>query len=181
MRTAPLALAALALIACERENRRFREVASTATATPAVTMSDLRAGATPATEAVDHPYLSNAWAIAEGKRLFTWFNCAGCHSPNGGGAMGPPLTDEEWIYGAEPENIFATIVQGRPNGMPAWGGRLSNQQVWQLVAYVRTLSGMQRKDVRPGRRDGMLGKESEHRRTPRTPTPPPAPPASVQP
>lgn len=181
MRALTMALAAAALVACERENRRFREVASTATASPAVTMSDLRAGAVAVVDTVDHPYLENAWAIAEGKRLYTWLNCAGCHSPNGGGAMGPPLTDEEWIYGAEPENIFATIVQGRPNGMPAWRGKLSNQQVWQLVAYVRTLSGMQRKDVRPGRPDGMLGKESEQRRTPRTPTPSPAPPASVQP
>jgi cytochrome c oxidase cbb3-type subunit 3 len=95
--------------------------------------------------------------------------------------MGPPLTDEEWIYGAEPENIFATITGGRPNGMPAFGGKLSNQQVWQLVAYVRTLSGLARKDVKPSRNDAMTEKESEIRRPPREPSSNTTPPASVQP
>ena len=41
----------------------------------------------------------------------------------GGGGIGPPLMDDRWIYGSAPENIYASIVQGRPNGMPAWGGR----------------------------------------------------------
>jgi cytochrome c oxidase cbb3-type subunit 3 len=181
MRVCSLVLLAIALAGCERENRRFREIASTASTTPVVTQSELRAGGPSDALTVDHPYLHNAWAAAEGKRLFTWMNCAGCHSPNGGGAMGPPLTDEEWIYGAEPENIFATITGGRPNGMPAFGGKLSNQQVWQLVAYVRTLSGLARKDVKPSRNDAMTEKESEIRRPPREPSSNTTPPASVQP
>jgi cytochrome c oxidase cbb3-type subunit 3 len=171
----------MVLFACERENRRFREVASTATTTPVVMQSELRAGGGPGDVAMDHPYLRNAWAISEGKRLFSWMNCAACHSPNGGGAMGPPLSDEEWIYGVDPENIFATISAGRPNGMPAFGGKLSNQQIWQLVAYVRTLSGLQRKDVKPSRSDAMTEKESEIRRPPREPNSSTTPPASVQP
>lgn len=166
---------------CERENRRFREVASTASTAPVVMQTELRAGGGPGDVAVDHPYLRNAWATSEGKRLFAWMNCAVCHSPNGGGAMGPPLSDEEWIYGAEPENIFATISGGRPNGMPAFGGKLSNQQIWQLVAYVRTLSGLARKDVKPSRSDAMTEKESEIRRPPREPSSSTTPPASVQP
>ena len=56
--------------------------------------------------------------------------------------MGPPLMDDEWIYGSEPENIFATIVEGRPNGMPSFRGRIPDYQVWQLVAYVRSMSGL---------------------------------------
>ena len=176
-----IGLVAIALLGCERENRRFREIASTASTSPVVTQSELSAGGVSATLTVDHPYLHNAWAAQEGKRLFNWMNCAGCHSPNGGGAMGPALTDEEWIYGDEPENIFATVAGGRPNGMPAFGDKLSNQQVWQLVAYVRTLSGQARKNVKPSRNDAMTEKESEIRRPPRAPTSSTTPPASVQP
>jgi cytochrome c oxidase cbb3-type subunit 3 len=140
--------------ACKREERRFREIPPTASALTAVTRSPLQPGAGVVTMAVKHPYEDNAWAVAQGKRLFSWMNCVGCHA-NGGGGMGPPLMDEEWIYGGEPENIFATIVEGRPNGMPAFRGKLSNDQVWQIVAYVRALGGLQRADVRPGRADHM--------------------------
>lgn len=181
MRAPVVLLLAVASFSCERENRRFREVASTASTTPVVMQSELRAGGGPGNVAMDHPYLRNAWATSEGKRLFSWMNCAVCHAPNGGGAMGPPLSDEEWIYGAEPENIFATIAGGRPNGMPAFGGKLSTQQMWQLVAYVRTLSGLARKDAKPSRSDAMTEKESETRRPPREPSSSTTPPASVQP
>ena len=63
--------------------------------------------------------------------------------------------DDVWIYGSEPDQIYSTIVQGRPNGMPAFGARIPRQQVWQLVAFVRSLSGGLRKDVEPGRTDSM--------------------------
>jgi len=69
--------------------------------------------------------------------------------------MGPPLNDPEWIYGSDPENIFATVVEGRPNGMPSFRGRIGNAQVWQLVAYVRTLGGLTAKDTWPARADAM--------------------------
>ena len=106
------------------------------------------------------PYEANAYAIAEGKRLYAQFNCVGCHA-NGGGGMGPPLMDDKWLYGSEPANIFATIVEGRPNGMPAFGGKLSHDQVWQLVAYVRSLSGLVRQDAASGRSDHMQAKKPE--------------------
>lgn len=73
-----------------------------------------------------------------------------CHF-HGGGGIGPPLMDDLWIYGSEPENIFATIVQSRPNGMPSFGGKIPEFQVWQLAAYVRSLSGLTPKDSRNGR------------------------------
>jgi cytochrome c oxidase cbb3-type subunit 3 len=107
-----------------------------------------------------NPYEDNAYAVAEGQRLYEWFNCVGCHA-HGGGGMGPPLMDDQWIYGGAPQNIFATIVEGRPNGMPAFGHKLSPTEVWQLVAYVRSLSGQVRKDVASGRTDHMNVKESE--------------------
>jgi cytochrome c oxidase cbb3-type subunit III len=87
--------------------------------------------------------------------LFGWYNCAGCHS-NGGGGMGPPLMDDKWIYGSAPENIFSTIVQGRPNGMPSFAGRIPTPQVWMLVAYVRSLSGLTPSAARGSRTDHMM-------------------------
>ena len=146
--------AATALSACERETRRFSEQPPAAAPVSAVVMSDLQPGPSTPDLPMRSAYEENAWAVGEGKRLYGAFNCSGCHA-NGGGGIGPPLMDEAWIYGDAPENIFATIVEGRPNGMPSFRGRLGNQQVWQLVAYVRSLSGKVAKDVAPGRSDHM--------------------------
>jgi cytochrome c oxidase cbb3-type subunit 3 len=77
--------------------------------------------------------------------------------------MGPPLMDAEWIYGSEPANIFATIAEGRPNGMPAFRERLSNDQIWRLVSYVRSMSGLLSKDTEPARDDAMSYRPSEQR------------------
>src|SRR5690348_16298225 len=66
-----------------------------------------------------HQYEQNAYAVSQGKNLFRTFNCSGCHS-QGGGGMGPPLMDGRWRYGGEPQDIFAIITGGRPNGMPAF-------------------------------------------------------------
>ena len=84
-------------------------------------------------------YYDNAEAVNTGKRLFSQYNCSGCHS-NGGGGMGPDLMDDEWIYGGRLEQIHQTLVEGRPNGMPAWGGKVPDQQLWQIAAYVRSMS-----------------------------------------
>jgi cytochrome c oxidase cbb3-type subunit III len=84
-------------------------------------------------------YYDNADAVNTGKVLFQQFNCSGCHS-NGGGGMAPSLMDDEWIYGGRLEQIHQTLVEGRPNGMPAWGGKIPDQQLWQIAAYVRSMS-----------------------------------------
>jgi cytochrome c oxidase cbb3-type subunit 3 len=93
-------------------------------------------------------------SLSEGKRLYTNFNCYGCHA-HGGGDMGPPLMDDKWIYGSKPEQIFSSIVAGRPNGMPAFGSKIPAYQVWQLAAYIRSMSGLASKDEAPGRDDHM--------------------------
>ena len=98
--------------------------------------------------------------MSEGKTLFQQFNCVGCHA-QGGGGMGPPLMDEKWIYGSDPQNIFATIIEGRPNGMPSFRGRIQDHQVWLLVAYVRSMGRYVPKDVAPGRDDHLQGKPGE--------------------
>jgi cytochrome c oxidase cbb3-type subunit 3 len=92
---------------------------------------------------VANPYEGDVAAIAQGRELFQSMNCVGCHAPDGGGAMGPPLSDNEWIYGGEPGQIFMTIMQGRPNGMPSFANALPEESIWKLVAYVRSLSRQQ--------------------------------------
>ena len=146
--------AVLALGACEREARRFQQPAATAATPKATAASELTAGAQVAVQKTTNPAEQNAYAVAQGKRLFSWYNCVGCHA-HGGGGSGPALMDDKWLYGSEPGNIFKTIVEGRPNGMPAFGTLIPESQVWQLVAYVRSMSGQLRSDVAPGRNDDM--------------------------
>jgi cytochrome c oxidase cbb3-type subunit 3 len=158
-----LALASCALLAaCWREERAFRPV-PVAQAVRGEQLSTLVPGPAEPKREVTHPYLDNAFAISEGKRLFSWYNCVGCHA-NGGGGMGPPLMDGRWIYGSAPEQLFSTIAEGRPNGMPAFGRNIPPDQVWQLVAYVRSMSGQGRKDAAPGRGDSMSLGEPESMR-----------------
>src|SRR5581483_11928376 len=88
-------------------------------------------------------------------------NCVGCHA-HGGGGMGPPLMDQKWIYGSEPEQVYATIMEGRPNGMPSFRGKIPDDQVWKLVAYVRSLSGQTSKTAATGRNDEMRTKPPEN-------------------
>jgi len=86
-----------------------------------------------------NPYEADEEALAEGKRLYNQFNCSGCHA-SGGGAIGPALMDEVWIYGNQPGNIYSTLVEGRPNGMPAFGGRIPEDKIWRIAAFVSSLS-----------------------------------------
>jgi cytochrome c oxidase cbb3-type subunit 3 len=151
-----LVTTALALAACDREERRFRESPPGATPTGTVRLSPLQPGeTTPMVRHVANTYDENAYAVSEGQRLFNWYNCSGCHA-NGGGGMGPPLIDDEWIYGSAPENVYETIVQGRPNGMPSFGGKVPSYQVWQIAAYVRSLSGLTPSSARSSRTDHMM-------------------------
>ncbi|MDB6087837.1 MAG: cytochrome [Gammaproteobacteria bacterium] len=171
-------LIALSLTACEREDRRFSEAAAAAKAPDTITQSDLQPGGPTPRATLASPYDDNAYAVSQGKQLFEWFNCSGCHA-QGGGAIGPALMDEKWIYGAAPENIFASIVEGRPNGMPSFRGRIPTQQVWQLVGYVRSLSGQVRKDVASSRSDHLFMKKSEQS-LPQAPPAPSSPPPQGQ-
>jgi cytochrome c oxidase cbb3-type subunit 3 len=158
---------------CEREQRRTTVPAAGRSRGSVVRVGDLQPGR-PLPDLRLAPFSErNAFEMSEGQRLFTWYNCAGCHA-NGGGGMGPPLMDDGWIYGSEPENVFRTIVEGRPNGMPSFGGHIPEHQVWQLVAYVRALGGLVPKTAAPGRPDNMAVKEPENAREAGRPTPEPA-------
>ena len=138
---------------CRREERQFRE-SPPATTPSAVRVSSLQPGTVADTTPASNPYEASAYAQSEGQRLFGWYNCAGCHA-NGGGGMGPALMDDEWIYGSSPDQIYATIVQGRPNGMPSFAGKIPSPQIWQLVTYVRSLSGLTPMTGRSARAEHM--------------------------
>jgi cytochrome c oxidase cbb3-type subunit III len=77
---------------------------------------------------------------SEGERLFVASGCTACHGARGeGGPMGPPLATRGWLYGGSDDDLFLSISGGRPDGMPGWGERLSEEQIWTLVAYIRRL------------------------------------------
>lgn len=103
-------------------------------------------------------YEQNANALAQGQQLYAQMNCVGCHF-HGGGGMGPPLMDDQWRYGGRIDQIAASISEGRPNGMPAWRDKLTSDQIWQISAYVRSMSGQVRKDAVSSRADEMSNTE----------------------
>jgi cytochrome c oxidase cbb3-type subunit 3 len=137
----PLATLALAAAACGGGESQPAPAATwLAEPIAAVRTSTLAAGAAHPAPDIPNPYADDPQALAQGRQLYLSFNCAGCHGGAGGGGIGPPLADEHWIYGGSDANIYATILQGRPNGMPAFGPSLQGEAAWKLAAYVRSLS-----------------------------------------
>jgi cytochrome c oxidase cbb3-type subunit 3 len=151
-----LAAFGLTLSACQRETRDLQPTPAAESAPKNLTVSDLRpgGGTPPPEDPRGREYEGNAADIASGQRYYEWFNCKGCHF-NGGGGIGPALMDDKWRYGGEIERIYASIEQGRPNGMPAFKDKIPEQQIWQIAAYVRTLSGNADKLAAPSRQDEM--------------------------
>jgi cytochrome c oxidase cbb3-type subunit 3 len=86
--------------------------------------------------------LTDAAAVAEGKAIFTT-NCVLCHKADGGGAIGPNLTDQNWILGGGIKNLFNTITEGgRPGkGMVAWKESLKPTEIQKVASYVLSLQG----------------------------------------
>jgi cytochrome c oxidase cbb3-type subunit 3 len=170
---AVLLLAALALAACDREQRKLSRQPSTV-ASPSIgaRQDDIQPGEpgpgiaeTVSSKSYDG---DNAYDLAQGKRLFRWYNCSGCHGAGGGG-MGVALMDNRWRYGHRPDDIYRTIMEGRPNGMPSFRGRIPEEQAWQLVAYVRSMSGLAPKAAAPGRDDSLAVTQPENERAKATP------------
>ena len=71
--------------------------------------------------------------------------------------IGPALMDADWRYGGSIEQIHASIAQGRPNGMPSFRDKIPDDQIWEIAAYVRTLSGNAPKYVEGGGTPGHGG------------------------
>lgn len=88
--------------------------------------------------------------IAKGKEIFTQ-NCAVCHKPDGGGSIGPNLTDNSWVLGGGINNIFKTISEGgRPGkGMEPWSKNgLKSFDIQQVASYITTLAGTNPPDAK---------------------------------
>lgn len=85
----------------------------------------------------DLPSLAKDPAVASvGRELFV-NNCAGCHGADARGALGfPDLTDKDWLYGGTPENILASITNGRNGQMPAFNGAIDPATLTDLVSTV---------------------------------------------
>ena len=96
-----------------------------------------------------NPYMNNPSAAAEGRQLFVQYNCSGCHGGRAGGGMGPSLRTGQFTYGGTDTQLYATIFEGRPAGMPTWGAKLSSDQIWKLITYIRTLDTPQEPDKPP--------------------------------
>jgi len=157
-------LALLAVPACKRETRDLRSDPPSADALDRVApMANGINGALPRIiSALGGPYESNAYQLNQGKRLYDWFNCKGCHA-NGGGASGPALTDGWWRYGPDRVSIFVSIRDGRPHGMPAFRDQLTPEQIWQVTGYVRAMGAYVATTAAPSRNDEMHSRPAENR------------------
>lgn len=127
-------------------------LAPAASATPKAT-----AEATPKGELAS-PYASDPKAVAEqGKKIYMAAGCNGCHGGTGGGGMGPPLTNQIWIYGKDDDTLFRLIALGSDGlqkqgytrkgseavvgPMPPMGEIVkSDDDLWKLIAWIRTIN-----------------------------------------
>jgi cbb3-type cytochrome c oxidase subunit III len=106
-----------------------------------------RKGGNPEAAKRTNPVAATAESIAAGKRAYTQF-CANCHGPMGkgdgsgaaAGAQPPDLTDAMWDYGSSDGEIFAVIHDGTSADMGAYGERMKETDIWNVVNYVRTLA-----------------------------------------
>jgi len=155
---------ALLAASCRRERRWFRESPEASVLHP----DPLRASRDDREDL--ERYAKDAWAMSEGQRLYSQMNCGGCHGDGGGGGMAPPLMDSQWLYGSGLVDIERTITMGSARGMPAFKDRLTRQQVWQLVAYVRSLSGHAPSAAAPVRDDHMSVRPPPSRTKPEPPS-----------
>lgn len=91
--------------------------------------------------------LTDAADLAAGKAIFT-ANCVACHRADGGGQIGPNLTDDQWILGGGIKNVFHTLVNGGRDGkgMISWKGTLKPKQMQEVASYVLSLKGSNPKD-----------------------------------
>ena len=140
---AALAILVLASAACREQT----SVPATATTggtgnAPVISRHEDRifaGGLAPPAEKFTNSASHDAKAAEAGATLFTGMNCDGCHGGGAVGAVGPSLTDGRWRYGGTDADIFRSIAEGRPKGMPAFGGVLQPAMIWRLVAYIKSL------------------------------------------
>jgi mono/diheme cytochrome c family protein len=82
--------------------------------------------------------LTDVDAIATGQEIYNT-NCVACHAGNGGGGIGPNLTDNNWIYNGDIKGVFNTISEGAENGMIAWKDILNPEKIQFVASYVLSM------------------------------------------
>ena len=104
--------------------------------------------------------LTEATDLAEGKAIFT-ANCVACHKADGGGAIGPNLTDKFWILGGGIKNVFTTISEGGRSGkgMVPWKESLKPTEIQKVASYVLSLQGTNPADGKPAEGDEWVEDE----------------------
>ena len=103
--------------------------------------------------------LTDASALQSGKAIYD-ANCIACHANDGGGIVGPNLTDQYWINGGGIKNIFKTIKNGVPaKGMISWQTQLNPNQIQQVASYILSLHGTT--PVNPKEPQGEIWNEEE--------------------
>ncbi len=91
-----------------------------------------------AVKVMKNPFTGNTDAVKEGGKTFDE-RCSDCHGGDAMGMSGPDLTDERWLYGGSDSEVFQTVSKGRPGGMPSWSGTLKDDEIWKVVAYIKSL------------------------------------------
>lgn len=104
--------------------------------------------------------LTEAADLAEGKAIFI-ANCVACHKADGGGAIGPNLTDKFWILGGGIKNVFTTISEGGRSGkgMVPWKESLKPTEIQKVASYVLSLQGTNPADGKPAEGDEWVEDE----------------------
>ncbi len=103
--------------------------------------------------------LTDAAALDAGKQIFNT-NCVACHAGDGGGLVGPNLTDDYWIHGGGIKNVFTVIKYGvTAKGMIAWQSQLNPKQIQDVASYVVSLHG--KTPANPKQPEGTIWKETD--------------------
>ena len=99
---------------------------------------NIQAGAAIKADSGGNPYAEQKDAVTIGESLFNRYNCDGCHGDGAAGSVGPSLADGRWRYGGTPREIYQSVYEGRPLGMPSYRA-VAHEPIWYLVSYVRSL------------------------------------------
>jgi cytochrome c oxidase cbb3-type subunit 3 len=155
MRIIWVALSLVLASGCSQETRQLRVEPDQRLVSVTAREGEIQPGGSVPEVVVENPYEGNAHAIAEGERLFGWYNCGVCHGTHGGGGMGLNLLAPALTYGDASDNLFDTISKGRPKGMPSWGGRIPVDQIWEIATFIRSLRGLEPQTVTPARAEAL--------------------------
>jgi len=141
---ARLAILTLSLSACDRSEGGSTAAPRLAALPGDAALHAIPMGAPPGepvsiASQIRNPFEGDGGAVQDGQKLFSAMNCVYCHGSRGSGLIGPSLNAPAWRYGGTPAEIYNSIHDGRPKGMPAWGSRLPPDQIWKLVAYIESL------------------------------------------